>query len=328
MIGGYRASLYRRIFAAAAIYNVAFGLWTAVWPRSFFALLEIAPPNYPGIWQCLGMVVGLYGVLYAHAARRLDLARPIIAVGLAGKILGPIGWVGLVQSGQWPARTLTLLAFNDLVWWLPFALFLLEGTRWGERLRRSAAWACAGLNALAAMALLVLRGGTEAAGQPAQRAAYIAGHVILWRAGWAIWMMAAASLVAFYCWWGARVPSRSWSLAACGVAALGLACDFFAESLWIGAPPERMAVVGPIASVLSGAAANGLYSVAGAMLTLRSRFLSGTFRIWAWVVWASGFALTACTLAHFVDGMIVSTAILMALFCPWVVLAGRKIREA
>src|SRR6266446_9204789 len=81
----YRAKLYRLIFALAAFYNIAFGLWAGLWPRAFFTSLEMAPPNYPGLWQCLGMVVGLYGVLYASAARCLDRAKLIIAVGLAGK---------------------------------------------------------------------------------------------------------------------------------------------------------------------------------------------------------------------------------------------------
>ena len=57
----YRTRLYRLVFAAAATYNVAFGLWAAVWPLSFFAVFDLDPPRYPSIWACLGMVVGLYG---------------------------------------------------------------------------------------------------------------------------------------------------------------------------------------------------------------------------------------------------------------------------
>ena len=103
-ISAYRAKLYRLIFALAAIYNIAFGLWACLWPRAFFTSLAMAPPNYPGLWQCLGMVVGLYGVLYASAARHLEGARLIIAVGLAGKILGPIGLCLTIHSGEWPLR--------------------------------------------------------------------------------------------------------------------------------------------------------------------------------------------------------------------------------
>jgi hypothetical protein len=68
----YRAQLYRWIFGLAAVYNIAFGLWAGLWPRAFFDWVEIVPPNYPSLWSCLGMVVGLYGILYGYAAVRLE----------------------------------------------------------------------------------------------------------------------------------------------------------------------------------------------------------------------------------------------------------------
>src|SRR5258708_26560855 len=131
----YRAQLYRALLLLAAAYTAAFGLWAGLWPRSFFDVFGLAQPTYPAIWQCLGMVVGVYALLYGYGALRLDLARPYVAVGLLGKILGPIGLLLTISSGQWPARTFTLIVFNDLIWWVPFSLFLLEGTRLGERLR-------------------------------------------------------------------------------------------------------------------------------------------------------------------------------------------------
>ena len=223
MISAYRAKLYRLIFTLAAIYNIAFGLWACLWPRAFFTILEMAPPNYPGLWQCLGMVVGLYGVLYASAAWSLHRAKLIIGVGLAGKILGPIGLCLTIHSGEWPLRTFSLVVFNDLIWWLPFTLFLLEGTRFGEHLRAAAPWACAVANMAAALVIwLVLRAGTEAASGIEARATYIASHPVAWRIGWGIWMLAGLSLVAFYTWWGAWLPSPRRAIAALLVAIAGL----------------------------------------------------------------------------------------------------------
>jgi len=94
--------IYRLIFSLAALYNIAFGIWACIWPAALFAMLEMAAPNYPSLWQCLGMVVGLYGILYVYAAIRLDRAKLIIVIGLAGKILGPIGMFIAFQSGEWP----------------------------------------------------------------------------------------------------------------------------------------------------------------------------------------------------------------------------------
>src|SRR5258708_8583005 len=106
------------------------------------------------------MVVGLYGVGYAYAAWRLDRATPFVAIGRMGKLLGPAGWILTVSRGEWPVRTLGLILFNDVIWWVPFALFLLEGTRLPASPRRSAPYLCAAVNlpALVAMATLLLLG--------------------------------------------------------------------------------------------------------------------------------------------------------------------------
>lgn len=323
MISDYRARLYRLIFTLAAVYNAAFGLWASLWPRSFFDWLEMAPPNYPGLWRCLGMVVGLYGVLYAQATWKLDAGRTIIAVGLVGKILGPLGWMMTVHSGEWPRRTFVLIVFNDLIWWLPFSLFLLEGSRVSERLRRAAPWICSGMNALAGLGmLLLLRGGTEAVPVLADRIAYISSHALWWRAGWVVWMAAAVSSIAFYAWWGAWLPSAGWGIAAVAVGALGLVCDFFAEALFIGWWPDALERLGPLATLLSGGFANGFYTMAGVLLTIGSPGLRGPLRLWAWATWTAGFLLTAATFAGSVPGMILASAIVMPSFCAWVAVFG------
>ena len=310
------------------MYNIAFGIWTCFWPEALFAKLEIEAPNYPSLWQCLGMVVGLYGILYAYAAVHPGRAKLIIAVGLAGKILGPIGMFIAFRSGEWPLRAVILIVFNDFVWWLPFTLFLFDGTRMGERLRASAPWICAVLNAAAAMAmLLVLRDGTEAVPDVARRAAYIADHALLWRAGWAVWMIAGISLVAFFAWWGGWISSHRLALVALAVGLAGLLCDLFAESLLIGWLPSRIDTIAPLASLLTGGAANGLYSFAGALLTIGTPALRGALRVLAWTVWVSGFALTTFTISGSVFGMVISTATLMTSLCPRIAAFGWKLTQ-
>jgi len=322
-----RASYYRIIFGLAALYNLAFGLWAGFAPGSFFDLFHLRQPIYPSIWSCLGMVVGTYGLGYAYAALRLERGAPFIAIGLIGKILGPIGWVLVVRSGEWPVRTFPLILFNDLVWWLPFALFLIDGTRIAARVRAAAAPATAILNALAALAMIVLlRPGTEVVADVTARMTYIVSHPWLWRAGWALWIAAALSLLAFYAWWGARLPRTSWALAAFLVAALGAVCDLTAESLFIGWLPERIEDLQRVGTILTGGAANGLYTVAGIILTLHTPTLCGPFLIGTWAVWGAGVALTATTLAGSMPGMVASTTLLMILFCPWAWLLGKRLR--
>jgi len=326
MISAYRVKLYRIIFGLAATYNAAFGLWATLWPRSFFDCFEIAPPNYPSLWRCLGMVVGLYAILYGYSAWRLDRARPIILVGLMGKVLGPIGWFMVTKSGEWPLRTFPLIVFNDLAWWLPFVLFLLDETRVGEWIRRATPWACAAINALAAVAMLiVLRAGTEINPSMTGRAVYITEHAVLWCAGWAVWMIAALSVVGYYAWWGAWIPSKRRAIAAFLIAVFGFACDLLAESLFIGWLPARIEVLARLGSLLSGGAANGLYTIAGITLTLGTRSVRGPLRVCAWIIWFSGITLTVCTIVGNVAGITISTVTLMSLLCPWVALFGWRL---
>jgi hypothetical protein len=121
-----RRRLHRTIFALAGIYNIAWGLLTFLEPQWFFRLAGMPPANYPEVFSCLGMVVGLYGFLYLEVSRRPEQGWPIAAVGLLGKILGPLGLAGLVWTGEWPLASIILCLINDLIWWMPFALYLYD----------------------------------------------------------------------------------------------------------------------------------------------------------------------------------------------------------
>ena len=288
----FAARVYRIAFAAAAAYNIAFGLWASLFPHAFFDVFTLAPPRYPAIWACLGMVVGLYGAGYAYAAWRLDRAFPFIAIGLAGKVLGPIGWVIAVRSGELPFRTLPLIVFDDLLWWLPFGLFLLEGTAVATFFKRTAPLWCAAAHVIAAIATLV---------------------ILKTDAMWILWMIAAVSLIGFYAWWGARVGN----IAAVAIAASGIVCDLTGESMFIAFPNHER-----LASLLTGGAANGLYTLAGVLLTLATPTLP--LRWLAWIAWASGIALVLVTISNVQIGVVIASAALMISFIPFVIAMARQ----
>jgi hypothetical protein len=114
------------VFIAAGLYNITWGLWSAADPQWLFRFAGMAPLNEPAIFACLGMVVGLYGVLYFEVARRPEHGWLIAAVGFAGKVLGPAGLALLIARGMWPMSTLALCLTNDLIWWVPFGLYLRD----------------------------------------------------------------------------------------------------------------------------------------------------------------------------------------------------------
>jgi hypothetical protein len=121
-----RRRFHRAIFVAAGLYNIVWGLFSALDPQWLFRFAEMPLQNHPQIFACLGMVVGLYGVLYLEVARVPERGWLLAAVGLLGKVLGPIGLAGLIWSRQWPLKSIILCVTNDFIWWIPFGLYLYD----------------------------------------------------------------------------------------------------------------------------------------------------------------------------------------------------------
>jgi hypothetical protein len=121
-----RRGFHRAVFVAAGIYNLAWGLWSIADPQWLFRFTGMARANYPAVFACLGMVVGLYGILYLEVARRPERGWMIAAVGLIGKTLGPLGMLWLIKNDAWPRSAFALCLTNDLLWWIPFAQYLRD----------------------------------------------------------------------------------------------------------------------------------------------------------------------------------------------------------
>jgi small multidrug resistance pump len=110
----------------AAIYNLIWGAWVILFPNAIFNLLEMEKNNYPEIWQCVGMIVGVYGIGYWIAASDPYKHFPIVLVGLLGKVLGPIGFAQALISNRFPIAFGIIIIFNDLIWWPSFFKILKE----------------------------------------------------------------------------------------------------------------------------------------------------------------------------------------------------------
>jgi hypothetical protein len=117
---------HRITFCLAGVYNILWGLYAALDPQWLFRFASLPLQNHPQIFACLGMVVGLYGLLYLEVARAPERGWLLAAVGLLGKLLGPAGLAVLIVRGQWPLATIVLCLSNDLIWWLLFARYLKD----------------------------------------------------------------------------------------------------------------------------------------------------------------------------------------------------------
>lgn len=130
-----------RVLVAAGIYNILWGAYAVLLPLHMFSLFGMEPPRYPELWQCIGMIVGVYGVGYLAAATDPMRHWPVVLVGFLGKVFGPIGFLQAAITGAMPWSFGLNIIFNDLIWWVPFFLILREAYRreWLDEIHRPVA---------------------------------------------------------------------------------------------------------------------------------------------------------------------------------------------
>lgn len=108
----------------AGIYNLVWGAWVILFPQFSFEIFGAEVPKYLELWQCVGMIVGVYGIGYIIAATDPNKHWPIVLVGFLGKVLGPIGFIQALGAGVFPLAFGIHNIFNDLIWLIPFYLLL------------------------------------------------------------------------------------------------------------------------------------------------------------------------------------------------------------
>lgn len=113
----------------AGAYNLLWGGFVIAKPLAFFEWAGLPSPTYPQIWQCVGMIVGVYGIGYIIAAGDVVRHWPIVLVGFLGKVFGPIGFVMAAIEGTLPWSWSAIIVANDLIWWAPFAAMLFFAFR-------------------------------------------------------------------------------------------------------------------------------------------------------------------------------------------------------
>ncbi len=116
--------IYRWIFYAAAVYNAIWGVVIVAMPNLVFDLLGMVRPNYSSLWQCIGMMVGVFAIGYWLLARDPVRYGPIVWIGLLGKVFGPVGLLMSASSGELPWSFGWVCLTNDVIWWIPFGMFL------------------------------------------------------------------------------------------------------------------------------------------------------------------------------------------------------------
>ena len=110
---------------AAGIYNLVWGILSIALPTLQLDILGIPTSDIVVIlWQCIGMIVGVYGIAYIIAATDPNTHWPVVLVGLLGKIFGIMGMLFYIANGTIPVEFGLTCCLNDLFWIPAFASIL------------------------------------------------------------------------------------------------------------------------------------------------------------------------------------------------------------
>lgn len=116
---------YRRWFYAAAIYNAAWGSAVVLFPATLLRIAEVNDTAALPLAQVIGMMVAVYAYGYYLLAREPARYFGLIWIALAGKTLGPVGFVYSASIGALPWTFGWICVFNDVIWWPVFWRFAL-----------------------------------------------------------------------------------------------------------------------------------------------------------------------------------------------------------
>ncbi len=121
-------TFWRVVFALAAAFNFAVAAIMLTGPMSLAASTGQGPSADQFYLQTSGVMIAVFGLGYAMAARDPIRNRPIIWLGLIGKAAMPILSGLYVRAGLMPLSTF-YVSLGDLVFVILFALFLARTRR-------------------------------------------------------------------------------------------------------------------------------------------------------------------------------------------------------
>ena len=114
---------------AAAVYNLLWGTLACLFPLAFYRLGGLSPTIPTPLFQSIGMIVGVYAYAYYLLARDPKRYCGLVWVGLAGKVLGPVGFAFAALRGDLPWSFGWINLTNDVVWLPAFTMFAWKYAR-------------------------------------------------------------------------------------------------------------------------------------------------------------------------------------------------------
>jgi hypothetical protein len=116
-------------FYAAALYNAVWGTAVVLFPVTLASSVGLDVRDAVALVRVIGMIVGVYAYAYYLLARDPGRYCGFIWIALAGKTLGPIGFVFSAASGVLPWTFGWTCLLNDVIWWPAFWRFAVRHAR-------------------------------------------------------------------------------------------------------------------------------------------------------------------------------------------------------
>ena len=120
---------YRPWFYAAAVYNAVWGTVVVLFPGALLRIVDLNGSAAVPLVQVVGMMVGVYAYGYYLLAREPRRYSGLIWIALAGKTLGPVGFIYSAWTGALPWSFGWICVFNDIIWWPVFWRFAIKHAR-------------------------------------------------------------------------------------------------------------------------------------------------------------------------------------------------------
>lgn len=171
------------------------------------------------------------------------------------------------------------------------------------------------------------------------RLEYLTRHQIAWSIAWGVWALCALALVAFLFYASEALPRpRGVARLALLLAAAGLAVDLTCDAIFIAVlpriaarapvPTELFLAIERIANAGGQVVANGLYSIAVLILTLRLGSVDRVPRLATWTgfgTFGSGMTMVAGGILDRATLLEASTGPTIGLFVIWTIVVGRRL---
>jgi len=114
----------KSVLLIAGVYSIVLGILMVCFPYQSYAITGLTPPSPMQLWQCFGMMIGVFGIGFLIAAYNPIKYWPLVLMGFLAKATGSIGFLMYVLEGSLSWSLGSMILLDDVIWLIPFGLIL------------------------------------------------------------------------------------------------------------------------------------------------------------------------------------------------------------